>query len=71
MKHIAKRLDWMWDILIGVSANLKKLSKEVNEPSQHIVKEIRQQVESAERILGEIIKAHKKHKEEQRKANEK
>ena len=71
MKHIAKRLDWMWDILIGVSINLKKLSGEVNEPSQHIVKEIRQQVDSAERILSEIIKSHKKHKEEQRKANEK
>jgi TRAP-type mannitol/chloroaromatic compound transport system substrate-binding protein len=71
MKHIAKRLDWMWDILMSVEINLKKLSKEVAEPSTHLVKEVRQQVESAEKILSEIIKSHKKHKEEQRKANEK
>ena len=61
----------MWDIMIGVSVNLKKLSDKAYHPTNHIVKEIRQQVESAERILAEIIKSHKKQKEEKRKANEK
>jgi len=68
MKHIERGLDWMWDIMIGVSVNLKKLSDKADHPTNHIVKEIRQQVESAERILAEIIKSHKKQKEEQKKA---
>ena len=71
MKHIERGLDWMWDIMIVVSVNLKKLSDKADHPTNHIVKEIRQQVESAERILAEIIKSHKKQKEEKRKANEK
>ena len=71
MKHIERGLDWMWDIMIGVSVNLKKLSDKADHPTNHIVKEIRQQVESAERILAEIIKSHKKQKEEKRKANDK
>ena len=58
----------MWDIMIGVSNNLKKLSAQADHPTHQIVKEIRQQVESAEKILGEVIKSHKKHKEEQKKA---
>jgi hypothetical protein len=68
MKHIERGLDWMWDIMIGVSVNLKKLSAQADHPTNHIVKEIRQQVESAEKILGEVIKSHKKQKEEQKKA---
>jgi len=58
----------MWDIMIGVSINLKKLSAQADHPTHQIVKEIRQQVESAEKILGEVIKSHKKQKEEQKKA---
>ena len=58
----------MWDILIGVSVNLKKLSERADHPTNHLVKEIRTQVESAERILADLIKSHKKHKEEQKKA---
>ena len=68
MKHIERKLDWMWDILIGVSVNLKKFSQKADHPTNHLVKEIRTQVESAEKILAELIKSHKKHKEEQRKA---
>lgn len=61
----------MWDIMIGVSVNLKKLSEKSDHPINHLVKEIRTQVGSAERILADLIKSHKKHKEEQRKLNEK
>jgi len=68
MRHIERGLDWMWDIMIGVSINLKKLSAQADHPTHQIVKEIRQQVESAEKILGEVIKSHKKQKEEQKKA---
>jgi polyhydroxyalkanoate synthesis regulator phasin len=68
MKHIERKLDWMWDIIIGVSVNLKKLSEKADHPTNHLVKEIRTQVESAERILADLIKSHKKHKEEHRKA---
>jgi hypothetical protein len=68
MKHIERKLDWMWDIMIGVSVNLKKLSEKSDHPINHLVKEIRTQVGSAERILADLIKSHKKHKEEQSKA---
>ena len=68
MKHIERKLDWMWDIMIGVSVNLKKLSEKADHPTNHLVKEIRTQVESAEKILSDLIKSHKKQKEEQRKA---
>jgi polyhydroxyalkanoate synthesis regulator phasin len=68
MKHIERKLDWMWDIMIGVSVNLKKLSEKADHPTNHLVKEIRTQVESAEKILADLIKSHKKQKEEQKKA---
>lgn len=68
MKHIERGLDWMWDIMIGVSVNLKKLSEKADHPTSHLVKEIRTQVESAEKILADLIKSHKKQKEEQKKA---
>jgi len=71
MKHIDRGLDWMWDIMIGVSVNLKKLSEKADHPTNQLVKEIRTQVESAEKILSDVIKSHKKQKEEKRKLNEK
>jgi len=71
MKHIERGLDWMWDIIIGVSINLKKLSEKADHPTNQLVKEIRTQVESAEKILSDVIKSHKKQKEEKRKSNEK
>lgn len=67
MKQIERRLDWILDIITSASVNLKKLSAHADHPINRFVKEIRTQVDSAEKILAEVIKTNKKHKEEQEK----
>ena len=71
MKQIERRLEWVLDIITSASVNLKKLSAHSDHPINRFVKEIRTQVDSAEKILAEAIKTNKKHKEEREKERSK
>jgi len=63
MKYITRRLEWMSDILKDASKSLKGLCRSLNHAENHGCKEVRQQIESAEAILNEIMVWHKRHQE--------
>ena len=69
MKYITRRLEWMDDILRDASKSLKELCRGLNHSENHGCKDIRQQVESAQTILAEIMRWHKKHQEEKKNEN--
>lgn len=69
MKYVTRRLEWVSDILMDASKNLKQLCRTLNHAENHGCKDIRQQIESAQTILSEIMRWHKRHQEE--KQNEK
>lgn len=66
MKYVTRRLEWMSDILKCASKNLKELCRGLNHAEHHGCREIRQQIESAETILKEIMDWHKRHQEEKK-----
>jgi len=53
----------MSDILKDASQSLKALCRSLNHAEFHGCREIRQQIESAETILSEIMVWHKRHQE--------
>lgn len=59
----------MDDILKDASKNLRELCRSLNHSENHGCRDCRQQIESAQTILREILAWHKKHTEE--KKNEK
>lgn len=69
MKQVTRRLEWASDILRDASLKLKELCRGLSHSENHGCRDIRQQVESAQTILREIMDWHKKHQEE--KKNEK
>ena len=66
MKYVTRRLEWMDDILRDASKKLKELCRTLNHAENHGCRDIRQQIESAQTILTEIMRWHKKHQEEKK-----
>ena len=66
MKYVTRRLEWVDEILVSASKRLKELCRSFNHAENHGCREVRQQIESAQTILEEIMKWHKKRQEEKK-----